>query len=315
MSGDRKLWIDSLRGLAMLMVVYGHSVQGWTPYFVVTSPIKMPLFFVITAFLFNTRQGNSKLFYKNIFFRLFIPWMLLGLFPYTHPLQRFLDLISGEKLWFMPCIIWGQIIWFYINKLSHSDVQVCIAGLLCSVVGGVLAYYEILCYSMFNTACVIQVFFVLGHILRKYEGVIFRHERLRLIFFSTGYVALCICSFLFFRNEIIDVHKSYYFNIPFCFTIIVFGLSALFFLFRVYNYSPKWLVFVGQNTLPIYLLHSHVITITKRIFVFLDYDSSQLPIYFSGLIFLLVSVLVCSIFAFFANRYCPIVIGNKRVKV
>ncbi len=62
---NRKLWIDCLRGIAILFVLYGHLVQGWNDYFVFTSPIKIPLFFVITGYVFNHNRTNNKDFFVN----------------------------------------------------------------------------------------------------------------------------------------------------------------------------------------------------------------------------------------------------------
>ena len=47
---ERKLWIDALRALAMLFVIFGHQVGNYIPYYVFTSPIKIPLFFMITGY-------------------------------------------------------------------------------------------------------------------------------------------------------------------------------------------------------------------------------------------------------------------------
>ena len=86
----RKLWLDALRGVAMILVVYGHCVRDWDVYFLFTSPVKMPLFFIISSYLFNPRSGEQGKFFKNLFFKLVVPWMVLGMFPYIHPVERFI---------------------------------------------------------------------------------------------------------------------------------------------------------------------------------------------------------------------------------
>ena len=63
--GKRKAWIDALRALAIIMVVLGHQVKGEDAYFLFTSPVKMPLFFAISGYVFNMHDGNSQLFWKN----------------------------------------------------------------------------------------------------------------------------------------------------------------------------------------------------------------------------------------------------------
>ena len=53
----RKGWVDALRGMAIILVVYGHSAKGFSEYFLFTSPIKMPLFFAISGYVFNLTES------------------------------------------------------------------------------------------------------------------------------------------------------------------------------------------------------------------------------------------------------------------
>ena len=99
MGGERKGWIDGLRGFAMLVVIYGHcllsnSYTKWSGYFVFTSPFNVALFFAISGYLFNPRDGKNAVFYQYLFRRLIIPWMVLGLFPYYDIVTRFPKVIS-----------------------------------------------------------------------------------------------------------------------------------------------------------------------------------------------------------------------------
>ena len=55
---QRKDWIDVLRAIAVLFVIYGHMGRGMWLYYVSTSPIKIPLFFAISGYLFNERDGD-----------------------------------------------------------------------------------------------------------------------------------------------------------------------------------------------------------------------------------------------------------------
>ena len=59
---SRKGWVDALRGLAILLVMYGHCVDNMVGYFVFTSPVKMPLFFAITGYVFKLNEGGGIYF-------------------------------------------------------------------------------------------------------------------------------------------------------------------------------------------------------------------------------------------------------------
>ena len=121
----RKDWVDIVRGLAVTLVVIGHASPNAYTFFLVTSPVKMPLFFVISGYLFNLRNGSYALFLKNLFLRVIIPWLFLGLVPiafmipfkgFHYFVQYFFQMLSGESIWFMPCFIIGEIIFFSLLK-------------------------------------------------------------------------------------------------------------------------------------------------------------------------------------------------------
>ena len=61
-NATRLAWIDVLRALAIILVVFGHQVGGEIVFFLFTSPVKMPLFFAISGYVFSMRGGNDVLF-------------------------------------------------------------------------------------------------------------------------------------------------------------------------------------------------------------------------------------------------------------
>lgn len=44
---SRKGWVDALRGLAILLVMYSHCIGNMPGYIIFTGPVKMPLFYAI----------------------------------------------------------------------------------------------------------------------------------------------------------------------------------------------------------------------------------------------------------------------------
>lgn len=307
-NNKRKLWLDSLRGIAMLMVIFGHSAHDWTMFFYFTSPVKMPLFFIISAYVFNPRNGEQQRFLKNLLLKLVMPWLILGMVPFFS-VDRFLNLLSGEALWFMPCLIIAEIIWFYINKFSKSSGQIAIYGLLSCVLGFVLHYHHLLRYAMIDTAFIVQIFFVVGYFIRQNEDFLIRRWKIWTPVAMAIYVILGGANMLFWPGEIIDVHLNIYYNIPICFFTIGIGCVGLFTLFKVLNVSPNWLVFIGQNTLVIYIFHGFFV---GRAFTYAMncLGIPSINIVLLGAIKTVIACCLCCLIAMVANKYFPKLVGK-----
>lgn len=310
---NRKLWLDALRGVAMLLVVYGHCVQEWTGYFVFTSPVKMPLFFIISGYLFKQRDGNQKKFFKSIFLKLIIPWMVFGLFPYIfiHPTligERVYSLVSGKVLWFMPCLIIAEIIWFYVLKFTNSFKWVVIAGLLVSSFGFFLSANHLLRFAMIDTAFIVQAFFVVGYLLKRYESII-KTRKTIIILVLLMYIGIGLVTLYYYPGESLDVHVNKYYNIPICAVMIVLGCGLLFSIFRQRPVEWKWLVYIGQNTLLIYMLHGYGLSVASRV---LPIANEQIGLPLLALIKTIIACVLCCILAIIVNRYIPQIVGKKK---
>lgn len=310
-SNERKLWVDSLRAIAMILVVYGHCVQGWTAFFVCTSPIKMPLFFIISGYLFNPKNGDAKVFFKNLLFKLVIPWIVLGMLHPTNPLTRFGELISGKTLWFMPCLIIGEIVWFFIIKISRVKWQIVLYGLILSCVGYNLTQLHILDYAMINRALTVQVFFIGGLLIKNYERVLLSKCKVILLLGIILYFALICTQMQLFPGMFIDVHNGRYFNLLFCFIIILIGCITIFFAFDFFNVRNRWLVYIGQNTLIIYIAHGLGTSTFSKI-VLNTIGSTLIPLYTYALFKAFFAILLCCVLAVIFNRYFPELVGKKR---
>ena len=307
---ERKFWLDALRGVAMILVIYGHCVPGWTNFFVFTSPVRMPLFFAISGYLFNPRGGCLLGFFRSILLKLVIPWLVLGLFPYTHPIDRLLNLLSGKVLWFMPCLIIAEILWFFVHKYSKSTLQVFCLGILLSATGFALAYFNALNYARINTAFIAQGFFVIGCLIRLNENRLERRWRLWVSAAVIIYLLLCFITLFLFPGLSIDVHLNRYYNLPICIILIAIGLTTLFTLFRVKSFAPTWLVYIGQNTLIIYIMHGFVLIAMNKCLSVIGLATMSIPI--KALINTSIACIVCCCLAFFANKYVPEIVGKKR---
>ena len=59
---NRKSWIDFLRGLAMLLVIWGHIAKTERMFYVFTGPFKMPLFLLLQVMFLTMWVGIGENF-------------------------------------------------------------------------------------------------------------------------------------------------------------------------------------------------------------------------------------------------------------
>ena len=314
---QRKQYIDALRGLSMIVVVYGHfllakSRTDYTAYFVFFSPVNVALFFTISGYLFKPKTSDME-FFKNIFLRLIIPWFALGLFPYYNISWKLPFLLSGVSFWFMNALIMGEVLWYYIHRISLNNEKIVILlGLLFSASGLLCFRFGWLNDGMINRGMAILWFFVLGLMIRKYESVLVKFVRKYMVWFSFLFIVMGAIFMYLYPGEFYDVKWSRYYFIPLTWGMIILGILIAFTLFSNAKNIPQWIVLVGQNTLAIYMLHEYGLSAFMKLLSMIGYNSDILysVVAVIGTCF---ACACCLAFSLLANRYLPEIVGRKRI--
>ena len=309
----RKAWIDALRALAILLVVYGHRART-LPYLAFANPIKMPLFFALSGYLFKIREGGDKAFFKKLFTSLIVPWLCLGLVPLlfafpikgmNHSVATVINFFCGKMFWFMPCFIVGEIFFYYTVKLCRNNTYLMIlASLVLAVVGYFLKRYGIFDFMLINIAMTVQPYFLMGYLYRRYE-LKFSKPLWWGLALIVAYFAL---GWLFYPQSRMDVHYAAFSNLSLCSAMTVIGLLALFLLAPLVKY-PKWLLSVGKNSLVIYMLDRYALIPFAMIFDFKHYTLGVIASV--ALLYLVWSAAICILAGKIINRYVPWVTGNR----
>ncbi len=316
---NRKAWIDFLRALAMLFVIFGHQVPSLTPYFVFTSPIKIPLFFMITGYVFNDKRTSTYDFFKNIFLKLIIPWLCLtvpfiiikipfrGMSVFINEMYK---LISGETAWYMPCCIIAEIIWLFTRKFLRRTSLTCLGVFFVFSLGVFSVYLNILNYAMLNRAMLMQIFILSGYLYRKNEERFSKFSWNSIIALFIIYIAMGGFSLKIWPGKCLDVHLNKYYNWPFCFIMMLYGCFTMFIFANKLVRIPRILSFIGQNTLVYYLLHSYNIQASVRILSVIKIDIPDSLI--GACIKTIIACIACAIEAMLINRFLPEIVGKKR---
>lgn len=317
---NRKDWIDALRALAIILVIYGHRVPEWSEYFVFSSPIKIPLFFAITGYVFSGGNGNARLFFTKLLRTIVIPWLILTIVPYlaATPIKgvgflfdHLKAVLIGEEYWYMPCCIIAEIVWFFILKVFRKTWQIAGASVILFAGGMALYRYQLLSFFMINRAFTVQIFLLIGWLMKRYENQIMEKagKGWILITGTAVYIVLGVLSVFLYPGQTLDVHLNAYYNHAICQLMIWIGIGILFIFGAKYiKKYPRWWVLIGQNTLVIYLLHNYAVKAGVKVF-----NLIHLPVNRLTNVFLTVAVTaVCLGISLLINRFIPQMMGKRR---
>ena len=314
---SRKGWVDALRGVAILLVIYGHNITNMPEFYIFTSPIKMPLFFAISGYLFSSNK-EWPLFLNTLLRKLVIPWIALGivypivLIPFNgihFSLHYFIQMLLGEVLWFMPCLIIAEIIHYIIIRYCKKNVLILLVSFICFIIGIFLHHKGLLNFAMINCALSVQPFFLIGRLFRKYESKIKIINWRLVVLLAIIYLGLGFTSMKIYPGQSLDVHMVSYYNIPFCLVHIFLGCFLLFVAACKMNISSNLMSFIGQNTLILYMWHGMAIVFLVK---GLQLVGWIMPInWWTALIKLVWALIVCGIVAVLINRFLPWAVGKS----
>ena len=313
-SAGRYAWVDFMRGVAMYLVVLGH-LKPQVFYFVFTSPIKMPIFFIISGYLLSLKK-SVKDFSIGVFYRLVVPWILLSfVLMLLHPteiLSQFKSLLLAETAWFMPCIIIDSFISFAIVKTIESDLMKFIFSLALCSVGLMLTRYHVPNYCMFNTALVCQFYMIMGHIFKKNEDKMPSKNTISLVGLSLLYFLLCFMGYSMFHANI-DVHLNKYYDYLYCFLLILLGCGIFIFLSQKMIKENNIFSMIGQHTLLIYLWHGLLLGLFHKGVDMLGYDFSNINFWVKAFYAFFVCV-VLMVISVYMGKYLPLWVGKGRLR-
>lgn len=310
-------WVDALRALAILFVVYCHRVQP-DSFTVFINPIKMPLFFALSGYLFHIRPGGDFAFFKKTLTSLIIPWLFLGLIPliasipfkgFSHVFQSMVELFTGELLWFMPCFIIAQIIFYYVMKLTKNHLILTIISLIIvSAIGYTLKQKEILNTFMFNIAMIVQFYFMIGNLYKRIEAKLSNHRLKYGIILLFCYIVI---GYITYPNGCTDIHNGRFMCVPISALMSIVGLLSLFLLSSSIKKYPKYILSVGKSTLVIYMLDRYLLIPFMYLYNFDNPPGSLYLIFIVALFYTIYSSTINVMIAKTLNKYIPWATGGR----
>ena len=277
----KNLKVVNIRAIAIIIVVLGHSIILYSPYWGVYQTvnkvyifellknviniIQMPLFFSLSGYLFYKTMKKKKsilTFIKTKFKRLIIPFIAIALFwmipikclvnypnyvnkSFLEILQLLFSLSDSGHLWYLPTLFFIFIIMFGVCKLlkiNEQDYKYFLIFLFLLVLSIVSSKISINLYI--NNIFTYLIYFYLGFLICKYENNLVKINKIAIAFIT---IILMILA-LIFNNVYLNLGAA-------ILTILMFNVV-------VPDKTNKVIDKISTNSFGIYLLHSPLIYIT-----------------------------------------------------
>ena len=326
----RIIWIDIVKGIAMLFVMLHHHVLGLSEYIyrLFYSPFFLTAFFVTAGYVFSRNQRFSEFLKKKIR-TLLIPMFLLAIigiitqrsFSVDSFCRQIIDLLvqkgtGGYRMWFVAAMFVACVAFYFVAYLD--SMQLILACFALAVINIVWQRYypDVLLpwhLEMLGIACFWMGF---GYLLRKslnQKGVEFITLRVQILVLG-AYLMLLFCSYRWLGITYISL-SGYHKHVIAYFILNGAGVIWLcvFANSRFPVYIEKFLVFIGQNTLFYFAFHGKlqtamIVLLTKL--NLMDIVMRCQYITFPMLVFIeaILLIIPCVVF----SKVLPIAVGKKR---
>lgn len=325
---ERKNWIDWMKTLGMLAIIWGHCFPtNFSPFLYSFS---VCAFFVISGYLVR-KESSQRVFWSKLFHTLLIPYLffsvlkaiqtvfssdgLISLFAITTGFHSIGDVTGCGKLWFIYTLIILKIIFQYYASTASRRIIL----LVLSFAGAITySYYtDELTWAVGN-ALISMPFFLLGFQLKhsccfsKMESKFLSIARWKtsIMVFMSALLTYVVSYF----NDEAWMYKGEYGNSIVLFSIA--GLSGVFFLFTLscllnkVRYKGCQVISVGSIAI---LAYHQDINHPMLEWVRMQEWSALL----SDMATLLVSTITLLVFIpiiYIISRYLPFAIGYRVVK-
>lgn len=320
----REQWIDVMRGLCMLCILFDHTElyyahQNIVPYALYV-PDALVCFFFLSGYLFYKGETfNARKKFQSICRYLLLPYLLfssLMAFPkaFAHGENLsvdsfFLTILSGNASWFIPALILAECLFLLLLHFTHRLSVLFIFAFF----GFFLAPYlqDLPCHFPWQLPNAVQAltFMIYGYVCRHFVPVCRRY-------FKRAYLLLPLLPWLVVKCLLLhgQVHilispirvGSY----PFFFLTVVIApllFMSLTYLFRRF----RCVAWVGRHSLVLCFLSGAVPLLVSRIFQFLNMPYNGF--YYRVVLVFVVILLVAFLTAHLIHRFFPFLLGRKCV--
>lgn len=270
----RIAWIDVAKGLAILLVIAGHSLGYNSLICKIIYSFHMPLFFILSGYNLKPAENLSDLSQrtKKDFKRLVVPTVIIlaitgilnVLLGYSNPMKELGDFAckifwaNGSSVmdgmpamglpWFLISLFFAKLILRLLSILLKDDFE--LIGFMLGFAGIALVKRLIILPFGCNLALISMMFVALGIIARKTSSFLSRYRTILFV------MCIFFATFIIDRYDIFSI-AAYSFNLH---TVMgafasTFSVCVLCRILSSNKMFRKTLSSIGANTMPIFFVH------------------------------------------------------------
>lgn len=277
---NRILWIDTAKGLGILLVIIGHLKTPYLASWIYT--FHMPLFFILSGYVFPAGKYTFSDFLVKRLKSLVIPYFCLGavifiwfagvyffqdrpLIDYWIMLKNFIIQKHYWTIWFLAALFLAQLIYYCINHITKDNIAISTAISAAMAAIGFI-WYRLGGHGLvwnLDVALIAQFFYHCGYILKKSSQFTQSFSYTSISKKIAIIVILLAANVLFAKLSIalsgqsLDMSIGIYGN-EFCSIVAALsGSLAIIYLCSIIADS-RALNWLGRNTMVIFSWHSRI---------------------------------------------------------
>lgn len=248
--GGRIEWLDSARGIAIILVVLGHCI-GYIddPLNKVILSFHMPAFFFLSGICMK-REESWKAFAKKRFQRI-VGWQILlaGIcMGYDFIQSHSINFVSNLFVWFLPVLFCSEIVFQILCKVVSVNLKTCVLLVLISGLLQLLPVHTVIHIEIVPTAV---LFLALGY---SFKNLLTENHNLIEQIGKYGVVALPFVVLLAEINQPVMMYNNDYGNYALFILAAIMGCLVIIAMGKATQRSDVLQSF-GRNSILIYVLH------------------------------------------------------------
>lgn len=338
-NSNRILWVDELKGLAIILVMFGHAIFP-NIFKVELYSFHIPLFFFLSGYVFGVKKYNDfKEFLLSKIRSIIIPLLSFSIFIFVFDfIVRYLILgtmslknllfeipgffiqirgtFLGGSLWFLTCLFVTEIMFYLIIKVTKNDkVKILLSIIICAIVGYIYFRYINKLLPWAVDASLTAIFFLgLGYLSKMCKERINNIINIKTAVFFVIINVLSTYLNYYLSGSNVDLYASKQGNVLLYYIESISGIYMCIIIKRLVRNSNV-LISIGKNSLIYYCMHGSLFMVFSAVISnFTSIENCNLiKSLIIGMIMVILTVIVIWHISDFINKKCPFILGKKKV--